>query len=81
MYKEYGLRKFFDELLESEKETDEFAEWAFGKDFRELAHGLQFLDAWNSLHVDHVLDRSGIIAYDAPKMIMLYRAHKATQSV
>jgi hypothetical protein len=75
---EMPMRKFFDHLLGSEEEGNMFARWAFGDDYNTLENGLEFLKSWNALHKEFLLDPASPIALDAPKMIKLYRASKAT---
>ena len=60
-----------------EEELEDFALWAFGENFQELDHSLKFMEAWNEIHGDDFLLRQdGVIEFDVPKMIQMWRDEK-----
>ncbi len=65
---------------EDDDEIENFAEWAFGKDFREFHHSMDFLEGWNLLHGDELhLSASGYIEEDVPKMIELWNEEEGVE--
>jgi hypothetical protein len=57
----------------SEKDAEEFAEWAFGENFREILRPDLVL-AWNNLHSHQlILSSDGRPSEDIPKMIEIWR--------
>lgn len=68
------MKEFFEAVLESKEEAEEFAKWAFGEDFRSLNTYKKYLEEWNALHADDLLlHSSSYIAVDVPRMITLWR--------
>lgn len=59
---------------DDEEEINSFGEWAFGPSFKDMIHTLQFMEAWNERHgKKFILSASGIVEYDLPKMIDLWK--------
>jgi hypothetical protein len=61
------------ELYLSEKEAEEFAEWAFGEDFRRFDINYKAHIRWNLRHRELILKESGSPQDDIPKMIELWK--------
>lgn len=54
--------------------AEEFAEWAFGEDYKEYDRSYDFLKAWNILHgKELMLEGHGVPSEDMPKMIELWK--------
>lgn len=72
----FTLKEFFKELIPDDKELDAFGFWAFGEEWPEIKfHNAQH--CWNYHHSKELeLKSDGVVAEDAPKMIMLWRASK-----
>lgn len=69
-----GIRDEFARFIEDEGELDDFGEWAFGENFRELDHSLKFMEAWNLRHGETLqLLPDSCIQQDVPKMIQLWK--------
>lgn len=72
------FRHLVEIYLNETENSVEFAKWAFGEDFLEIARGEGFLEAWNILHGDVLyLEISGRLNLDIPKMIQLWRESKS----
>lgn len=54
--------------------SEEFAQWAFGKFYKDFGHPLNFMDSWNDLHGDKMtLELNGFMEIDIPKMIEIWK--------
>jgi len=59
---------------DDEQELQEFALWAFGEGYQEIAHALDFMEAWNLLHGEDLrLREEGYIHIDVPRMVELWK--------
>lgn len=69
-----GLREIALSVL-SEEQTEEFATWAFGKDYLNLNETIQFAECWNNLHgtLYHVDYMCGHSEKDMYEMIKLWQ--------
>jgi hypothetical protein len=71
------MKMFFEVLLRDKEDCNEFAQWAFGENYRNFVHGLSFMQAWNEFHgEDFLLKENGLVVEAAPKMVMLWRESK-----
>lgn len=67
-----GLRDIVDKFL-PEEEVEEFAAWAFGKDYNNLKLE-EFAHAWNRLHKDlYEINVANTIVDDVYKMTTCYK--------
>lgn len=72
-----SVKGFFATFIDDPVELDEFGVWAFGDNVFEMAHGIEYMMAWNKLHKDQLrLKQGGWIHEDAPKMVKLWREHQ-----
>ncbi len=72
-----SFRQFVEELIGREN-TEKFCLWAFGKGWKNRKIE-DFLLHWNMLHGDLLtLKPESLIAFDVPKMIKFWRAHKTS---
>jgi hypothetical protein len=62
------------EIFVGEDKADEFALWAFGKDYLDLITLEDFAEEWNKRHVElFKIDKSLPVIYDMIKMTDLWR--------
>jgi hypothetical protein len=59
----------------SDKEAEEFAEWAVGEDFR-VMDGEDWPVAWNSRHSEYLISGDSAMEIDIPKMIDLWNKQR-----
>lgn len=69
----YGIKDLIRPFC-NEEESERFAEWAFGSDFKLIDGLIQFLNAWNELHGKKLfLCEDGSPQEDMEKMITMWR--------
>jgi hypothetical protein len=74
-----SLKELFQELFDTtdEQVIERFAIWSFGENHAEIQDGINFMEAWNTLHKEKLeLTPAGIISYDVLEMIKLYKESK-----
>lgn len=72
-----SVREVFVQFVSDEEELEEFAGWAFGKFYRELDQGLNFMETWNYLHSNLLkLLPTGSVLEDGEKMVKLWKESK-----
>lgn len=73
------IRNIIENIL-CEKEAEEFAEWAWGDDFRDLNYKFadDLVHRWNERHLKNGLILSVVNSPydDIPKMIEIWRKHE-----
>lgn len=61
----------------NEKESEEFAEWAFGENYKGLIRN-ELVFAWNQRHYEKMrISIAGNALEDIPKMIEIWKSSKA----
>jgi hypothetical protein len=76
-----GLKSLVIMLLKSEKEANKFAEWAFGKDYKDFLCAEKFMLSWNELHGDiYTCLPNGSVASDLIKMTELFKLWEIKKS-